>query len=281
MSSEVARVLQEINREAWLKSKARNKHKRRGFWWQNSVKAVEEEHIVTPDEVIREIERLGGPKISRSILLLWEREGLIPAATRGSHGRGKGRYTDYPPETPYEGLAAARLLREGIPADPLSDDNTMVKLTFKEVRSARHIGMAAIEGPIPVQNFAPYRLATLRRKALGELAEWRRRWRRAQAVHPGGFGLGRIGDLWVLARLWKVLTLYHGFKWAATFLAAQEQRLREASPGIVVFSIPPRRTYAAVAFNFPALKKTLVVGGQKLGVDAGRLKGKAGFLEIQ
>lgn len=49
-----------------------------------------------PDDVIEEIKKLGIKKISRRTLLLWEKKQLIPAAIRGSGGRGIGAFADYP-----------------------------------------------------------------------------------------------------------------------------------------------------------------------------------------
>lgn len=60
---------------------------------------------MTPDEVIAELKKLG-IKISRSTLLNYEKQGLIPGPKRGGAGKGKGRTTDYPDETPAEFYAS-------------------------------------------------------------------------------------------------------------------------------------------------------------------------------
>ncbi|MCL6558948.1 MAG: hypothetical protein K6U74_09115, partial [Firmicutes bacterium] len=65
---------------------------------------------ITPDEVIAELKKLG-VNISRNTLLNYEKWGLIPEAERGSHGKGKGRYADYPPETIAEAYASYCALR--------------------------------------------------------------------------------------------------------------------------------------------------------------------------
>lgn len=266
MSSKAVQVFQDAVRDAWLKSKARNKRKRRGFWWQSLGKAVEEEHIVTPDEVIREIERLGGPRIGRSTLLLWEKKGLIPAATRGSHGRGRGRYADYPPETPAEGLAAARLLQEGIPLGAVLDREQMIRLTYDEVRSARVIGLNVLEGPVLARDFAPYRLRRIElhekafEKMLDEAAELFAAWVR---MGPGRRSSPlRIGPYYMppekqweryehepLSDLVLYSSLRHGFRWAVIVAYVLHENLRgRFAPQIACFTLPPDRFYCALAW---------------------------------
>lgn len=60
---------------------------------------------MSPDEVIKKLESMG-IHISRKTLLRYEENKLIPAPKRGSEGRGKGRFTDYPENTPYEFFAS-------------------------------------------------------------------------------------------------------------------------------------------------------------------------------
>lgn len=112
---------------------------------------------MSPDEVIAEVERLGGPRISRRTLLLWEQEELIPPATRGSHGQGRGRFSDYPPETPQEAFAAAKLLRNGVPYTGELPWKR-VKLTLGDVRNARKVGRALLQGAIPLKDYADCRV---------------------------------------------------------------------------------------------------------------------------
>ncbi|MCM0758123.1 hypothetical protein M7775_05975 [Sporomusa sphaeroides DSM 2875] len=64
---------------------------------------------MTPDEVIQELQRMN-VNITRRTLLRYETAKLIPAATRGGQGRGKGRTTDYPKDTPAEAYVANALL---------------------------------------------------------------------------------------------------------------------------------------------------------------------------
>jgi hypothetical protein len=59
-----------------------------------------------PDEVVEEASRIVGFPVSRRTLLRYEHLELIPAPVRGSEGRGIGRFTDYPSDTPFEFYAA-------------------------------------------------------------------------------------------------------------------------------------------------------------------------------
>lgn len=65
---------------------------------------------MSPDELIASLEPLG-IKLSRGTLQRWTRAGLIPAPATGSHGRGGGRFTDYPPEATAEAAASWWTLR--------------------------------------------------------------------------------------------------------------------------------------------------------------------------
>ena len=65
--------------------------------------------VITPEMVISHLASLG-IEISRSTLLRYEKQGLIPEPRRGGFGRGAGRWTDYPPETVAEAYAAWKLL---------------------------------------------------------------------------------------------------------------------------------------------------------------------------
>lgn len=64
---------------------------------------------ISPDEVISKLKELG-INIHRNTLLRYEKAELIPLPERGSHGKGKGRYSDYPPQTVAEAAASYCLL---------------------------------------------------------------------------------------------------------------------------------------------------------------------------
>lgn len=57
-----------------------------------------------PDEVVERL-KVFGVDITRRSLFSWEKAGLVPEATRGNLGRGKGRTADYPEETVAEAVA--------------------------------------------------------------------------------------------------------------------------------------------------------------------------------
>jgi hypothetical protein len=64
---------------------------------------------MSPDEVIEVIKNRLGVELTRSTLLRYENQELIPRPTRGGGGPG-GRWTDYPLETLAEAYAAWSLL---------------------------------------------------------------------------------------------------------------------------------------------------------------------------
>ena len=64
---------------------------------------------MTPDEVIEQLKKIG-VEMSRPSLTRYEKQGLIPKPERGALGRGRGRWTNYPPETVAEAYAAWGLL---------------------------------------------------------------------------------------------------------------------------------------------------------------------------
>jgi hypothetical protein len=66
--------------------------------------------IMTPDEVVNTLKKMG-VEITRRTLLNYENWGLIPKPKRGGLGRGKGRTTYYPDETPAEAYAAWRSIK--------------------------------------------------------------------------------------------------------------------------------------------------------------------------
>lgn len=63
---------------------------------------------MTPNEVLAALKKMG-VKVSRQTLTNYENDGLIPEPKRGGHGKGRGRYTDYPDETPAEFYASHKL----------------------------------------------------------------------------------------------------------------------------------------------------------------------------
>lgn len=64
---------------------------------------------MTPDEICEALVKIGAD-VSRRTLLNYEEAGLIPTPVRGSHGRKKGRFTDYPEKTIEETFAAWRFI---------------------------------------------------------------------------------------------------------------------------------------------------------------------------
>ncbi len=63
---------------------------------------------MSPDEILEDLNKIG-VKLSRSSLMRYENQDLIPKPARGGGGPG-GRFTDYPYETVYEARAAWALL---------------------------------------------------------------------------------------------------------------------------------------------------------------------------
>jgi hypothetical protein len=84
----------------WKMAKARAKlrHRNIGKGWL----------IVKPDDVVAVLEKRG-IKVTRRTLLNYEKWNLVPKAIRGSAGKGRGRTTDYPDETPAEFYASLLL----------------------------------------------------------------------------------------------------------------------------------------------------------------------------
>lgn len=108
----------------WKMAKERGKPVNRNItrrWWQ-----------MKPDEVIDELKKLG-VEMSRSTLLNYEKWGLIPEPKRGGAGKGKGRTTDYPDDTPAEACAAWALM------------NGFQKLRREDVKKVRTVALKAIE----------------------------------------------------------------------------------------------------------------------------------------
>lgn len=64
---------------------------------------------MSPGDLIRELARRG-VQVSRRTVQAWTRAGLLPTPETGSLGRARGRFTDYPPDTPAHALAAWWLL---------------------------------------------------------------------------------------------------------------------------------------------------------------------------
>lgn len=75
---------------------------------------------MSPEEVLNQLVKMG-IKVSRSTLLRFEKAELIPTPTRGSTGRGVGRYSDYPQSTPEYFFASWWLIKfKGIKIEELS-----------------------------------------------------------------------------------------------------------------------------------------------------------------
>ncbi|MBP2650767.1 MAG: hypothetical protein H6Q74_1592 [Firmicutes bacterium] len=76
---------------------------------------------MSPDEVLRQIKNMG-INISRSTLLRFEKAKVIPEPKRGANGRGAGRFSDYPEDTPKHFFASWWTIKsEGISLNELSD----------------------------------------------------------------------------------------------------------------------------------------------------------------
>ena len=75
---------------------------------------------MTPDEVCEALVKIGAD-VSRRTLLNYEEAGLIPTPIRGSSGRSKGRFTDYPPKTIEETFAAWQHLSPDLPVSVSQD----------------------------------------------------------------------------------------------------------------------------------------------------------------
>jgi hypothetical protein len=73
------------------------------------IKGIGRVLVMTPDEVISKLKELG-VSISRQTLRNYGKWGLIPEPKRGSKGKGRGRYTDYPDEAVAEAFASWMLL---------------------------------------------------------------------------------------------------------------------------------------------------------------------------
>ncbi len=65
---------------------------------------------MTPDEVLRKLREMG-VNTSRSTLLRFEKDGLIPMPKRGSGGRAQGRFSEYPENTPIFFFSAWMLVK--------------------------------------------------------------------------------------------------------------------------------------------------------------------------
>lgn len=76
---------------------AHSKVKYKGILWGGKQ--------VTPAEVLESLKELG-LEITQRTLQRYENSGLIPIPKRGSGGRGKGKFTDYAPETVWEAYVA-------------------------------------------------------------------------------------------------------------------------------------------------------------------------------
>jgi len=73
------------------------------------IKGIGRLCTMTPDEVLEKLKQLG-VSMSRQTLRNYEKWELIPEPKRGSKGKGRGRYTDYPLQTVAEAFASWKLL---------------------------------------------------------------------------------------------------------------------------------------------------------------------------
>jgi len=79
---------------------------------------------MTPDEVLVDLDN-AYVKVSRSGLNQYTKKGYTPHPETGSLGRGQGRYTSYPSETPREVYAAWNIIKNGVPSDQVADTRTI------------------------------------------------------------------------------------------------------------------------------------------------------------
>jgi hypothetical protein len=93
--------------------RARPRHRGIGRKTAAPLKSGGEVVVIRPDEVLNALETQRRIKLSRDTLLNWEKQSLIPPATRKRLGRGKGTLCDYPPETPGE-VGASWYLMHGM-----------------------------------------------------------------------------------------------------------------------------------------------------------------------
>lgn len=90
--------------------------------------------IMGPDTVLKELEKLG-INMSERTLQRYVKDDLVPMPERKSGGRGKGRVTDYPEETPVEAYASYNLIHGEI------------KLPTEMVAEARYHALSFEENP--------------------------------------------------------------------------------------------------------------------------------------
>lgn len=64
---------------------------------------------MNPDQVVNQLQTIG-VDITRPTITRYERQGLISPPQRGSHGRGVGRWTEYPECAIHEAYAAWALI---------------------------------------------------------------------------------------------------------------------------------------------------------------------------
>ena len=83
----------------WDMAKCHTKPKHRGIL-----------RIVKPEIVLRELNKMG-VEISHRTLQRYAEDGLIPKPETKAAGRGKGKITDYPDETPGEAFASWLLMK--------------------------------------------------------------------------------------------------------------------------------------------------------------------------
>lgn len=87
--------------------------------------------------MINEIEDLTGLRIEHQVLLRYEREGLVSGITRGSGGRGVGRWVDYSHQALFQVVVAVQMIH-GTWSDRSGKTNIRCKFEKNVVRMARN-----------------------------------------------------------------------------------------------------------------------------------------------
>ena len=87
-------------------------------------------------ELIKEVEELTGMRLEHQVLLRYEREGLVSGITRGSGGRGVGRWVEYSPQALFQASVAVQMIH-GTWADSAGKLNIRYKFEKNVVRIVR------------------------------------------------------------------------------------------------------------------------------------------------
>ena len=109
---------------------------------------------MTPDELVAMTEKIGDYegipfKMTRPTILRYEKTKLIPEPKRGGHGRGVGRWTDYPAGTVEQIYAAWCLIHGhyGGPAEFFFSKTQLPEIPPESVRSLRKGYLLGIVDP--------------------------------------------------------------------------------------------------------------------------------------